>query len=1133
MSHQLNDAKFRQEALDPSRSFIVQAPAGSGKTGLLTQRFLKLLALVKRPEEVVAITFTRKAAGEMRDRILHALTQAATTPEPEQDHEALTWQLAKEALAQDKKQQWQLLNHPARLRLQTIDGLCASLVQRMPILSQFGGPPPGMTEEPDRLFQQAARATLDELHDQSVISDSVAVLLDHLDNNLLRAEQLLANMLSRRDQWTRFTVGAGSFGRQQLEHALKHLTTSKIEAIDAAFPNTLKQQLIPLLRYAASNLHTSGNNALLASWLDATEWPKPIPEEITQWKNICTLLLTAKGEWRKTVNKTIGFPPKSAFKNAEEKQQAQEAIDEIKALLKSLQERDKLLEALNTLKDLPPVYYTEDQWLVLEALQTLLPRAMAQLKLIFQERGEADFAETSLRAVSALGRADQPTDLALWLDARIQHLLVDEFQDTSRLQFQLLKKLTAGWTHDDGRTLFLVGDPMQSVYRFREAEVGLFLQVCSHGINTIKPTFLQLTTNFRSDAGLVEWVNTTFEKVLPTKQDISEGAITFNRAAAFQKAQQNNPVTIQLKINGSREWEAECVLQSIQHLRQQDPDQTIAVLVRARSHLIALVNMLRQEGISFQAVEIDKLAHRSAIEDLLTLTRALLQPGDNLHWMAVLRAPWCGLSLHDLYALATAASHMPLFSLIRTPQKWPILSAEGLQRLQRIHHTVEQIWRDRRRQPLDQWVNNAWLALGGPDTITESAEFENIETYFQRLAQSQIAGDLEGFSSFMDRVENLYASPDPEADNRLQIMTIHKAKGLEFDTVILPGLGRQPPPDQKRLMIWSENPDAPPETRFLLAPVRRTDQRDDDQGTIYNFIDSFEKKKAHHEIGRLLYVAATRAKKALILVGNIRQNQSGLSPIPRSLLSHLWPAIGNQSTPLAEEPQADDKIVAEIQTRLLYRLPLYWQPTPPTPLPVDSRPQPPHDLEAAPPFEWAGQTIRQVGILTHRFLSLMAQQGVAKWPEKRIKGLTTTVKAHLRQAGVASDEIDAATTHTIHALLATLNDKKGQWILNPGDPNARAEYDLSGNMGGQMVRAIIDRTFVHDGIRWIIDYKTSLHSGSDIDAFLDEQQIRYRAQLERYGALFRLIQQQTGEHYPIQLGLFFPLLKKGWRSWIF
>ena len=133
------DLAERERALDPAISFIVQAPAGSGKTGLLTQRFLRLLSVVDRPESIVAVTFTVKAAAEMRERIYDALAAAERDSAVTGEYEQRTRTLAKNALVQDNKHRWNLLSDPSRLQVQTIDALCAMLIRQMPVTSGLGG----------------------------------------------------------------------------------------------------------------------------------------------------------------------------------------------------------------------------------------------------------------------------------------------------------------------------------------------------------------------------------------------------------------------------------------------------------------------------------------------------------------------------------------------------------------------------------------------------------------------------------------------------------------------------------------------------------------------------------------------------------------------------------------------------------------------------------------------------------------------------------------------------------------------------------------------------------------------------------------------------------------------------------
>ncbi|HET9446452.1 MAG TPA: UvrD-helicase domain-containing protein, partial [Steroidobacteraceae bacterium] len=202
----ISDAAARSAALDPQRSFIVQAPAGSGKTELLTQRYLRLLATVESPEQILAITFTRKAAAEMRARILQAL-QSAEAPPPDSAHKRSTWELAKAVRAIDAERRWQLMQHPARLRIQTIDALNASLARRLPVIAGTGAalePTTDMTP----LYELAGRRLLERLGEGSPVSAHLEVLVMHLGNRVERLIQLLNDLLAKRDQWLHIVMHA-------------------------------------------------------------------------------------------------------------------------------------------------------------------------------------------------------------------------------------------------------------------------------------------------------------------------------------------------------------------------------------------------------------------------------------------------------------------------------------------------------------------------------------------------------------------------------------------------------------------------------------------------------------------------------------------------------------------------------------------------------------------------------------------------------------------------------------------------------------------------------------------------------------------------------------------------------------
>jgi len=492
MSNKVIDFTQRQQAISPDGSFIVQAPAGSGKTELLIQRYLKLLSLVDSPEEIIAITFTRKAAAEMQDRIVSALERAHHNVPPKDDATRLTDEITRAVLAQDQKQNWQLQNNPGRLRIQTIDSLCAWLTRQMPILSKFGAQPETL-DDATELYQEAAANTLAELESGEQWSDDIAILLTHLDNDLPKVKNMLASMLAKRDQWLRHV--AKEINRNDLEAALKLIVESTLTKIGQTFPPDNTHEFLECLRYASDNLVNEDSNSPLVLCHGIDHLPGTTTMEVPRWQAIAELCLTKGNEWRKRLDKNQGFPPTTEGKQMK---------DRLQTLLAHLSGADELLAQLIEVRNLPPVSYTNNEWQVVNALCQLLKLADAQLRILFGERNQVDFNGITHAAITALETDGAPTDLALHLDYQIKHLLVDEFQDVSINQFKLMEQLTAGWSEDDEHTLFVVGDPMQSIYRFREAEVGLFLTTWKEQrLGQVPLTPLSITVNFRSQAGIV------------------------------------------------------------------------------------------------------------------------------------------------------------------------------------------------------------------------------------------------------------------------------------------------------------------------------------------------------------------------------------------------------------------------------------------------------------------------------------------------------------------------------------------------------------------------------------------------------------------------------------------------------
>ncbi|HEV2008011.1 MAG TPA: 3'-5' exonuclease, partial [Burkholderiales bacterium] len=577
-----------------------------------------------------------------------------------------------------------------------------------------------------------------------------------------------------------------------------------LQCARALMPEALHDELVALARYAAINLAAEGRSSPLSACEQLAALPGVDDSDVALWCGIVELLVTrSEGEWRRRHDIRDGFP---TGKTKAEKESARRWKDRALALIASLAAGDGICAALHELRFLPPARYSEDQWEVLGAILRLLPRAVAQLSLVFGSRGQVDFTEVSQAALRALETDGGPTDLALAIDYRIRHLLIDEFQDTSISQYQLIEKLTAGWEPGDGRTAFAVGDPMQSIYRFREAQVGLFLRARASGIAGVELRPIALTANFRSQAGIVDWVNHTFARIMPKREVVATGAVPYTASVATHPTLDGEGVSVHPFFNDDRAGEAAKVVAIVAHAQREDASAKVAILVRSRGHLREIVPQLKSAGLRFRALDIEELGHRPVVQDLLALTRALAHPADRLAWLAVLRAPWCGLTLADLHALAGDDHSQTVSELMNDAARVATLSAGGRERLSRVDAVLRACVEHRCRNSLRERISGAWFALGGPACVEDTTDLEDAEIYFEYLETHDEAGEIADLAQFEEGLAKLYALPDLQADERLQIMTIHKAKGLEFDVVIVPGLGRTSRSDEKKLFLWLERP---------------------------------------------------------------------------------------------------------------------------------------------------------------------------------------------------------------------------------------------------------------------------------------------------------------------------------------
>jgi len=1089
--------EVRRRARDPACSCLVQAPAGAGKTELLTQRVLALLAVVDEPEEILALTFTRKAAAEMRQRVLQALAADEPTADTSA-HQRETWQLAQQARRRCEEKGWHLSEHPARLQMMTLDSFTFALARQLPLLSGLGQMPVP-SEHTDALYRQAAELALDEA--MRDYPDMATCVLLHQDHQAAAVISLLADMLGRREQWLQEVASHARDMpalRRMTELNLGAIMTRQLCQCDALLPTAVKQALLPLLQFAGAQL---GDKELQR----ITCWPETTLAQLSQWQRIANfLLLKDKAAIRRSVNKKNGFP--AGKEMAVYKTAMQELLAEMESIA-------GLAEALHALRLLPAAASVDErQWQVLEALFVLLILANRHLQQLFARRGEADFTEIALRAMDALGENDAPRELLLRLDYRIRHILLDEFQDTSHLQLRLLQCLTAGWQSGDGRarSLFMVGDPMQSIYRFRKADVGLFLAAADNalGLPPVEP--LQLTRNFRSAPAVVQWVNRAFSTIFPARSDSISGAVA--HAAAREALQHAGTVCLHLQQGRDADGEAAAIVAlvktELERCSEQGEPQRIGILARSRKHLHAIMPALADAGIAFRAIRILPLRDRPEIHLLRALLRALLHPADRASWAALLRAPCCGLDTLALHTLL-AGDERSLWQVVQDPVRQTMLSDDSRARLMFLADALAPCVAMAGRIPVRRLLAVAWRRLSLEGMFDETAS-RNIHTALELVSSLEQGGRID-FELFDERLENLYAEPDASAAAaRVELLTMHGAKGLQWDVVILPGLGCSGGKTDVPLLAFTETAAGDDGRAMPLLAVRAPTRASD---ALYDLVLRIEKDKDNHELQRLLYVACTRARSALHMFGHIseRTGEAEKGSLLKLLLDNDAQVFG------ATLREMDTYVTTRSGRKALLRM---------ADIPViPAMSAVALELQAEAEYVWAGVEAAPVGNAVHTLLQQMAITGIEHWNDEDTKIAVARMRRSLLLDGLSGDMLVAAMQRCHEALERILCSERAHWILSPTHSEAKQEWALISMHKGKVAMHVIDRSFVDGGVRWIIDYKTAHHEGSELDHFLAEEEQRHRTQLQRYAAAVQLL--EPGRK--IRTALYFPLLD-AWRE---
>jgi ATP-dependent exoDNAse (exonuclease V) beta subunit len=596
----------------------------------------------------------------------------------------------------------------------------------------------------------------------------------------------------------------------------------------------------------------------------------------------------------------------------------------------------------------------------------------------------------------------------------------------------------------------------------------------------------------------------------------------------------------------------------------------IAVLVRNRGHLKEIVSELNDDrtraAIPFRAVDIVELGERQEVLDLFALTRALLHPADRVAWLATLRAPWCGMGLADLHVLAgsddPAWKYRSLWDVMA--ERGELLSGDGIARLERLFLVMRAAEMQRGRLTTAQWVERTWRSLGGDAYLTAEG-LGNARRYLQLLDEMEEEAGQVGRvdpARLQERLTKLYAESPARAD-AVELMTIHKAKGLEWDVVMVPGLERTTEADGGRLLTWDEmdsfemDSDDESAAHVVLAPI---EGRGKEAQALNKWLNGIRKGREAAERKRLFYVACTRAREELHLFAAPEMNRSGkISRRAGCLLEAAWPAAEQHFALLPATP-ADRKVASlaadpldtdedglslaanggaaadsEPRPALLQRLPLSFDPA--------ARFAGAGRLAYGEVDESAGRAhfarpegsfaARAFGNAVHGFLELAAQRLADGIPAEalglEVAGWATRIEAVLRSEGLPPATVKREAQRVLSAVESGLQDEAGRWVLGARD-EAASEYAFT--TWQERRRSFrLDRLFVAgseplargDDCLWIVDYKTSAHGrGIGVEEFLAAERKKYAPQMESYARAMSGV----AEGKELRVGLYYPLLPK-------
>ncbi|WP_135081165.1 double-strand break repair helicase AddA [Terasakiella sp. SH-1] len=1078
----------QRQASDPKASVWVAANAGTGKTKVLTDRVLSLMVTGTKPHHILCLTFTKAAAAEMANRIADQLGKWSIMSDEDLKatlHDLLTRPANEEEFTLARQLFAHVLDTPGGLQIQTIHAFCQSLLRRFPLEA---GLAPHFQVMDERNAAELLKKAQDEILMDARLGrtpelyEALRAVTQHIHETAF--PELMGALASDRGRLRRVLEIHG--GVRKLVARLAELmdltpTDTPERIVERACEQDSFDALglrIAMDALLAGSKTDQARGDLLAAWLGATQAERPAL--FNEYKNA---FLTGSGEIRKTlITKTAAA-------------QSPGAIDVLSV------EAERMLRMTTKIRAAVTLQTTNGLLRIGKCL-------LDSYEKYKQGSATLDYDDLILKTRDLLTRETVPWVLYK-LDGGIEHVLVDEAQDTNPDQWRVIEALTQEFfagvgTHEDEnpRTIFAVGDVKQSIYSFQGADPAEFERMKHHFAAHVPQSLhdwreVPMTMSFRSTRAVLQCVDAVFSD--PTiAQGVEIDDVIHHDAwrakdgglvelwppvvpSAAAPATPWKPPVERIQADSPRARLAQMIARRIQHMvlsqekleakgRPIEPGD-IMVLVRRRSGFVEeLVRSLKELNIAVAGVDRMVLSEQIAVMDLVALGRFLLQPEDDLQLACVLKGPLIGFSDEDLFDLAHKRKGS-LWSILRDKANSDLHYLTACNFLKDLMARTDYV----RPFELFTYVLSALegrkklisrLGVEADDPINE---FLDLALQYERSH----APSLEGFLAWLDTGETeVKRDLEQASQNAVRVMTVHGAKGLQAPIVFMPDTLQAPSKGAK--LFWPHDPETSEEL-FIWPP----------KSEFMEDLSKAEKdrlaQKQDEEYRRLLYVALTRAEDRLYVCG-WETKRTAPAHCWYNLIKNGLARVGeevddifiNQSEEVSETTvlrlkcaQEEEATVEASPEKLDVVVPTLpdWaksmpgrEPSPPRPL-APSCPAEPEPATRSPLGSDHGYRFKR-GNIIHALLQTLPELPMSEREEAARSYLSSP--AH-DLSETQQEEITAETLRVLH-------DEEFAAVFAPG---SQAEVPIVGEVNGRVISAQVDRLLVKSDEIVIIDYKTN------------------------------------------------------------